>query len=127
MEGHFQRVLDYVDEERIRKNQFKVAVDCCNGVGALHTAPFLKELLGPAVVLVFDQPSGIFEREPEPLPENLQRLCETVVKEKCAVGFAQDPDGDRLAIVNEKGQPIGEDLTLAFAVQQVLRITLRDL
>ena len=120
MEEHFQRVLDYVDGERIRKSQFKVAVDCCNGVGALHTVPFLKELLGCKVVPVFDQPSGIFEREPEPLPENLQRLCETVVQEKCAVGFAQDPDGDRLAIVNEKGQPIGEDLTLAFAVQQVL-------
>ena len=120
MELHFQLVLDYVDEEPIRKKQFKVAVDCCNGVGALHTVPFLKELLGCKVVPVLDKPSGIFERDPEPLPENLKLLCETVVKEKCDVGFAQDPDGDRLAIVNEKGEPIGEDLTLAFAVQQVL-------
>jgi phosphomannomutase len=120
MELHFRLVLDYVDEELIRKKQFKVAVDCCNGVGALHTVPFLKELLGCKVVPVFDKPSGIFEREPEPLPENLHLLSETVVKEKCDVGFAQDPDGDRLAIVNEKGEPIGEDLTLAFAVRQVL-------
>ena len=66
------------------------------------------------------EPSGIFEREPEPLPENLKVLSEAVIKNKCDIGFAQDPDGDRLAIVNEKGEPIGEDLTLAFAVRQVL-------
>ena len=120
MEPHFRLVLDYVDKDLIRRRQFKVAVDCCNGVGALHTVLFLKELLGCKVVPVFDKPSGIFEREPEPLSENLRLLCETVVKEKCDVGFAQDPDGDRLAIVNEKGEPIGEDLTLAFAIQQVL-------
>lgn len=120
MAGHFRRVLDYVDGALIRKKPFKIAADCCNGVGALHTVPFLKNLLGCTVIPVFDKPSGIFEREPEPLPENLRRLCETVVKEKCDVGFAQDPDGDRLAIVNEKGEPIGEDLTLAFAIQQVL-------
>lgn len=120
MEGHFRRVLDFVDQELIRKKQFKVAVDCCNGVGALHSAPFLEGLLGCKVIPVFDKPSGIFEREPEPLPENLRLLCETVVREQCAVGFAQDPDGDRLAIVDETGRPIGEDFTLAFAVQQVL-------
>ncbi len=120
MEAHFQRVLDYVDTNSIRGKSFKVAVDCCNGVGAIHTVPFLERSLGCKVVPVFDKPSGIFEREPEPLPENLRRLCETVVKEKCDLGFAQDPDGDRLAIVNEKGEPIGEDLTLAFAIQQVL-------
>jgi phosphomannomutase len=119
-EGHFKRVLEYVDKEPIRKKRFKVAIDCCNGVGALYTVPFLEELLNCKVFPVLDKPSGIFEREPEPLPENIRLLCETVVREKCAVGFAQDPDGDRLAIVDEKGQPIGEDLTLAFAVQQVL-------
>lgn len=120
MELHFRRVLDYVDEAAIRKGRFRVAVDCCNGVGALHSVPFLRDLLGCEVVPIYDRPSGIFEREPEPLPANIGLLCETVVKEHCHVGFAQDPDGDRLAIVNEKGQPIGEDLTLAFAVQQVL-------
>ncbi len=120
MSVHFRGILDYVDVELIRKKQFKVAVDCCNGVGALHTVPFLKNLLGCKVVPVFDKPTGIFEREPEPIPENLGLLCDTVAKEKCAVGFAQDPDGDRLAIVDEKGEAIGEDLTLAFAVQQVL-------
>lgn len=120
MEPHFKAILNYVDQDLIRRRRFKVAVDCCNGVGALHSPFFLKTLLGCEIVPVFDTPSGQFEREPEPLPENLGVLCETVVREGCDIGFAQDPDGDRLAIVNEKGQPIGEDLTLAFAVRQVL-------
>lgn len=120
MARHFDRILRYVDARTIRARQFKVAVDCCNGVGAIYSAQFLRDQLGCEVVTIFDKPSGVFEREPEPLPKNLAKLGETVVREKCAIGFAQDPDGDRLAIVNEKGQPIGEDLTLAFAVWQVL-------
>ena len=70
---------------------------------------------------VFDDPSGVFERTPEPSPNNLGKLCETVKSAGCAIGFAQDPDADRLSIVNEKGEAIGEDLTLAFAVRQALR------
>ena len=120
MERHFRRIVEYVDAAAIRARKFKVAVDCCNGVGALCSANFLRDQLGCEVVTIFDRPSGVFEREPEPKPENLAKLGETVVREKCAIGFAQDPDGDRLAIMNESGKPIGEDLTLAFAVRQVL-------
>lgn len=118
-DGHFARVLSYVDSEAIRKCRFKVAVDCCNGVGAVHTRGFL-ERLGCEVVTCLDAPSGAFEREPEPLPENLGALRSLVQREHCAIGFAQDPDGDRLAIVDETGSPIGEDMTIAFAAQQVL-------
>lgn len=117
---HFDRVLQYVNTDAIRKKRLKVAVDCCNGVGALHTPRFLREALGCEVITLFDQPSGRFEREPEPTPASLKHLGETVVKHGCALGFAQDPDGDRLALVDEHGRAIGEDLTLAFAVEQVL-------
>ena len=120
MEPHFKAILQYVDQALIRRRNFKVAVDCCNGVGALHSPFFLNSLLGCEVVPVFDTPSGVFERNPEPLPQHLGALSAAVVREKCDLGFAQDPDGDRLAIVNEKGEPIGEDLTLALAVWQVL-------
>lgn len=119
-ERHFARVASYVDAAAIRGARFKVAVDCCNGVGALYSASFLRERLGCDVVTVFDQPSGLFEREPEPLAANLQRLGDAVRQHGCDIGFAQDPDGDRLAIVNERGEAIGEDLTLALAVWQVL-------
>lgn len=120
MGEHRRRILGYVNAEAVRKRRFRVALDTCNGVGALYAAAFLREDLGCEVFPVFDQPTGEFEREPEPLPERLGRLCEEVRLRGADVGFAQDPDGDRLAIVNERGEPIGEDLTLAFAVEAVL-------
>jgi len=120
MDEHFDRVVRYVDRDVVCARKLKVAIDCCNGVGALHSVPFLERQLGCDVVAVFDEPTGVFEREPEPVPESLGRLCQVVAKHKCDIGFAQDPDGDRLAIVNEKGEPIGEDLTLALAAEQVL-------
>ncbi len=119
METHMRRIGLYVDLDGIRKKRFRVAVDCCNGVGALYTRPFL-EGLGCEVVTCLEAPTGRFEREAEPLPEHVTELCALVQRVKADVGFAQDPDGDRLAIVNEKGQPIGEDLTVAIAVMQVL-------
>jgi len=119
-EEHARRIAAYVDMESIRRAHFRVAVDCCNGVGALWSRRFLEESLGCRVVAVFERPTGDFEREPEPLPQNLGSLREAVRKHGCDIGFAQDPDGDRLAIVDEQGEPIGEDLTLAFAVEEVL-------
>ena len=121
MAEHYRRIFDYVDCEAIRAKQFRVAVDCCNGVGAVHSVPFLRDHLGCEVFPVFDDPSGLFERVPEPSPQNITKLREVVLANQCAIGFAQDPDADRLAIVNERGEAIGEDLTLAFAVRQVLR------
>jgi phosphomannomutase len=95
-------------------------MDCCNGVGALHSPAFLRERLGCEVFPVLDRPDGKFEREPEPLPTHLGAVCDAVREHNCHIGFAQDPDGDRLAVIDEHGRPIGEDLTLALAVEQVL-------
>ena len=117
---HLCKVLDYVDTERIRGAGLSVAVDCCNGVGALFSVPFLRDDLGCGVTAIHDTPSGRFERPPEPAPEHLGRLGDAVRRSGSAVGFAQDPDGDRLAIVDERGTPIGEDLTLVLGVRQVL-------
>jgi phosphomannomutase len=120
MDRHFRKILDYVDAPAIRARSFKVAVDCCNGVGALFSAAFLRDRLGCRVLPLFDEPSGAFERDPEPLAENLSRLCEQVRAGSCDIGFAQDPDGDRLAVVTETGEALVEDLTLALVLQQVL-------
>lgn len=116
---HSDRVLSYVDEAAVARKRLKVAVDCCHGVGALHTVDFLKRL-GCEVVSMSDEPSGEFVRDPEPTPEHIGALCQLVKEQGCDVGFAQDPDGDRLAIVDEKGEAIGEDLSVAFAIRQVL-------
>jgi phosphomannomutase len=119
MAVHEERILRYIDPAPIRAAGLKVAVDCCNGVGAVWSVPFLKKL-GCEVVALHDAPTGFFERGAEPLPAHLSVLCEAVRREQCALGFAQDPDGDRLAIVDENGQPIGEDLTVALALLEVL-------
>lgn len=118
--AHFNRVLDYVDVPEIRKRRFKVAMDCCNGAGAVHSVGFLRDRLGCEVVPVFDTPSGAFERTPEPIPAHLGALSEVVKREHCDLGFAQDPDADRLALVDETGFCLVEDMTLALAVQEVL-------
>ena len=117
--GHFRKVLEYVDTEAIRARGFKVAVDGCNGVGAAHSTALLEQL-GCEVVMVHGEPHGRFEREAEPTPASLARLCEAVREGGCAIGFAQDPDGDRLTVVDERGEAQNEEMSLTFAVRQIL-------
>lgn len=120
MGPHYEAIANYVDLKKIKDKKYKVAIDCCNGVGAIHSVSFLRDHLGCEVVSVLDQPTGAFEREPEPTPESLTALREAVKSNGCHIGFAQDPDGDRLAIVDENGDPLGEDFTLTLGIQQVL-------
>jgi phosphomannomutase len=117
---HLARVLAYVHADVIKERKLRVAVDCCNGVGAVYTPPFLRHALGCEVFAVHEKPSGLFERDPEPLPENLGKLIEAVREHRCDIGFAQDPDGDRLSIVSERGLPLGDEMTIVLAAQQVL-------
>lgn len=118
--AHFAQIVEYVQADPIRQSGFRVAVDCCNGVGALHTRSFLEGCLGCRMHGLYETPSGVFEREPEPLPENIGALSDLVRDAACDVGFAQDPDGDRLSVVDEGGQVIGEEITVALAVYAVL-------
>ena len=112
--------IPYVDVEAIRAKKFKVALDCVRGAGSTIMPPLL-EALGCEVVSINMEPDGRFPREPEPIPENLSAL-EALVKESGAdIGFAVDPDVDRLAIVSDEGRAIGEDYTLALAARLVLR------
>jgi phosphoglucosamine mutase len=108
-----------LDVERIRGRKFRVVVDATNGAGSIAT-PALLEALGCTVERIFCEPDGRFPRVAEPLPENLGALGERVRAVKAAVGFANDPDADRLAIVDEGGRPIGEERTLQIAVDWAL-------
>jgi len=96
-----------------------VVVDSVNGAGSVMAKPFLTRL-GCKVITINSTPDGIFPRPPEPLPQNLTALCDAVRRHDADIGFAQDADADRLAVVSEKGLPIGEDFTLALAVDYVL-------
>jgi len=116
---HFAALLHYLDVEAIRGRNFKVVFDSCNGAGSVFTPRFL-EVLGCRVVGINNVPDGLFPRNPEPKAENISDLCDAVKAEKADIGFAQDADADRLAIVDEEGRAIGEELTVAIAVKHVL-------
>ncbi|MFH1238804.1 MAG: phosphoglucosamine mutase [bacterium] len=119
---HINKVLSYIRAEVIRQRHFTVVLDSCNGAGSIITPMLLGEL-GCRTVLINNQLTGAFPHNPEPLPENLTELCRVVKGEKADIGFAQDPDADRLAIVSEKGECIGEEYTLALAARFVLKKT----
>ncbi len=117
---HIQQVLDlnYIDVDKIRKRKFKVVIDSVNGAGGLIIPGLLSEL-GCDVISINEEPSGVFAHTPEPLPENLTQLTDKVVETGADVGFAVDPDVDRCAIVDNNGQPIGEEYTLVIATKLI--------
>ena len=112
-------VLRAVDVRAIRRRKFRVALDTVRGAGGA-VMPELLERLGCRVAAINLETDGLFPRPPEPVPENLKALGALVRRKKADIGIAVDPDVDRLAIVDEKGRPIGEDYTLAFAIRAVL-------
>ena len=116
---HFERILKLVDVENIRRRRYRVVLDCNHGSGSVLGAPLL-EHLGCSVKTLGGTPDGRFEHNPEPLAENLTELCRVVKEQGADVGFAQDPDADRLAIVDNRGRYIGEELTLALCADHVL-------
>jgi phosphomannomutase len=116
---HISRVLAVVNAAKIRKKKFRVVLDSVNGAGSLITQRLLKEL-GCRVVPLYCDIDGTFPRGAEPLAENLGALAARVKREKADIGFAQDPDADRLAIVDERGEPIGEEYTITLAAEHLL-------
>jgi phosphomannomutase len=116
---HLARVMSLIDAAPIRRRAFKIVVDCNHGAGSLLSARLLAEL-GCTVKLLGGIPDGQFEHTPEPLEQNLSGLCAEVRDWGADLGFAQDPDADRLAIVDETGRYIGEELTLALCADHVL-------
>jgi phosphomannomutase len=111
---HVARVLEQVDAESIRRRRFRVALDAARGAGE-RPALRLLDALGCSVTRVD------VERESEPVAENLAALRAAVVQNGSAVGFAQDLDGDRLALVTEAGSAPGEEYTLVLVVDHLLR------
>jgi phosphomannomutase len=116
---HIKKVLGCIDVQGIRKRKFKVVLDSCNGAGSAITIRLLKEL-GCQVIELYTDPRKPFPHNPEPIPANLNALCEKVKASGADIGFAQDADADRLAVVTEKGVAPGEEYTLALAAEHVL-------
>ena len=117
---HFERILKHVDAERIRARKFRVALDAVNGAGSLLSCRFLEQVLGCELHAIAVDPGKPFPRVAEPRPDTLTELAELVRREGCDVGFAQDPDGDRLAVADETGHVLDNDDVLALVVEAVL-------
>lgn len=124
VETHIEKILalGLVKKEKIAARRFKVAVDCVNGAG-FYTLPMLLEKLGCEVATINVIPDGRFPHNPEPIPENLGQLEAKVRELGADLGMATDPDADRLAFVSGAGKAIGEEYTLALAVDYVLSQT----
>ena len=121
---HVQRVceLPLVDVDDVRAEGLHVVVDCINSTGAISIPPLL-DALGVTYELLFDDVSGDFAHEAEPLPKNLGVLAKAVGETKADLGIAVDPDVDRLVLVCEDGSMFGEEYTLACVADYVLRHT----
>ncbi|NLW85896.1 MAG: phosphoglucosamine mutase [Planctomycetes bacterium] len=111
---HVDAVCEMVDLKTIASRRFKVVVDSINGAGCAVTR-LLMEKLCCKLDQINGEPTGQFAHTPEPIRENLDQLCQAVRKHGADVGFAQDPDADRLVVVDENGVFIGEEYTLALA------------
>jgi len=119
---HLSLIERIVDVPRIRAGRFRVLLDANHGAGSVLGRPLLEQL-GCEVVVMGGRPNGRFAHLPEPTAENLAGVLSEVTRAGAAVGFCQDPDADRLAIIDEHGQYLGEEYTLALCVDHVLRRT----
>ena len=118
--AHLALVERIVDVPRIRARRFRVLLDANHGAGSVLGKPLL-ERLGCDVTLIGGEPDGQFAHPPEPTAENLAGVLTAVTRAEADVGFCQDPDADRLAIIDEQGRYLGEEYTLAMCVDHVLR------
>ena len=118
---HIEKILEipYLPLNNIRGKRFKVVIDSVNGAGGLISPQLLREL-GCEVIELNCEPTGIFAHVPEPLNKNLKQLENAVKEHKADIGFATDPDVDRLSIVSEQGKCIGEEFSLLLAEKFVL-------
>ncbi|MCF4102630.1 phosphoglucosamine mutase [Gillisia sp. M10.2A] len=121
IDRHIEEVLKLklVDADAVAKANFKVVVDAVNSTGGIAIPALLKRM-GVEVVELYCEPNGHFPHNPEPLKEHLGDICKLVVEEKADLGVVVDPDVDRLAIIDEKGQMFGEEYTLVACADYVL-------
>ncbi len=121
IQQHIDSVFDlpYINLEQIIKRKFKIVVDCINASGGTIVPKMLRNL-GCEVVELNCEVSGIFSRMPEPVPENLAELCNQVRANKADFGIAVDPDVDRLVLIDEEGNPFGEEYTITTVIKFIL-------
>lgn len=118
---HIKAILgiDVIKPTSIKRKKFRVVADCVNGTASTVAAELFNSL-GCTLKLINAVPDGNFPHPPEPVPSNLKQLCRAVKSFKADIGFAFDPDSDRMAMVDENGRAIGEEYTLALGMRFIL-------
>lgn len=119
---HIQQILKlpYVNVKAIKEKNFSIVVDPVNSSGAFAVPALLRALGVTNIHVINEDPNGHFAHNPEPLPEHLSELSQTIVKKKAHLGISVDPDVDRLALVCEDGEMFGEEYTLVAVADYVL-------
>lgn len=125
IQKHIERILQLplVDRDAIAAANFRIVVDAVNSTGGIAVPMLLRALGVQTITELYCTPDGKFPHNPEPLPEHLRDLSETVVKQKAHLGISIDPDVDRLALVCEDGEMFGEEYTLVAVADYILRNT----
>nr|MBA3532400.1 phosphoglucosamine mutase [Ardenticatenales bacterium] len=116
---HLHAAIDALPVETIRQQRYRVALDPCNG-GAVRWAELL-QALGCEAILIHTEQHGFFAREAEPLPAHLGALRDLVRSAHCDLGLAADPDGDRLVLVDARGEAVSEEHTVVLAALALVR------
>ena len=125
IEYHMARVMELVDVEAIRQCRFRVVLDSNHGAGSSLGVPLL-EHLGCDVVSLGKASDGQFDHLPEPTSANVGGVGQRVVAERAVIGFCQDPDADRLALLDADGSYVGEEYTVALCAHHRLHQAAAD-
>lgn len=122
IQKHIDTILAHplVDVEAIKAKNFSVVVDPVNSTGSLSVPQLLRALGVENIKVINEEVTGRFAHNPEPLPENLTELCNTVAKSNAHLGIAVDPDVDRLCFVCDDGSLFGEEYTLVAIADYIL-------
>lgn len=125
LERHIEKILalPLVDKSAIEKANLTIAVDAVNSSGGIAVPMLLKALGVKNIIEINCEPTGHFAHNPEPLPEHLEEIADTVKNKKANLGIVVDPDVDRLAFINEDGTMFGEEYTLVAIADYVLEKT----
>ncbi|HRH12363.1 MAG TPA: phosphoglucosamine mutase [Bacteroidia bacterium] len=120
---HIDKILalPYVDKDAVRKADFSIVIDAINSSGSIAVPALLEKLGVRKIQTINATTNGDFAHNPEPLPEHLNELSQTVLKQKAHLGISVDPDVDRLAFVSEDGEMFGEEYTLVAVADYVLK------
>ncbi len=117
--AHLRQIAGIVDVKKIRQRGFRVILDSNHGAGGVMGRVMLEDF-GCQTTVLAEKPTGLFLHPPEPTADNLQSVLARVQEANADIGFCQDPDADRLAIIDEQGRYIGEEYTLALCLDHVL-------